>query len=145
MTLLWSRSFHLSTLSTCYMWYLSSYSINICSEWKNKCGLSRTQICWCCSVFLKTMKTIHDDVECFTDIPESPGSDIIYLPFQKGPWDVSAKENIRVPYGSPVLECTLHSPSLCSRCRRFSCIYISLYSQSSTALASPWPLTLNLL
>ena len=79
--------FHLPILSTCYIWYLlSSYSTNICSRMKEtKHGLSRTQIHWWGSVFLKTMKTIHDDVECFTDIPESPGPDNINLPFQKGP------------------------------------------------------------
>lgn len=80
--------FHLPPLSTCYIWYLFKQLLNkhlFKNERKNKCGLSRTQIHWWCSVFPKTMKTIHDDVECFTDSPESPGPYNIYLPFQKGP------------------------------------------------------------
>lgn len=43
-------------------------------------------------VFPKSMTTTHGSTEHFPDIPESPGADIIYIPFYKQPCEVVGKD-----------------------------------------------------
>lgn len=81
------------------------------NEWKNKCGLSRTQTHWWWSAFLKTTKILHGDMERFTDIPASPVLILFICPSRKA-LERFQWRTVGYHKQGMVIECAVHSLSM---------------------------------